>query len=249
MGNIDNEKINIFGLQIDKIDFGLLLSKIYITITQKTSISIAYANANTLNNIYTNSEIKDKLNSFDIVHPDGIGIFIASRFIFGKNGFRQRMTGSDFYPILINEAIKRNWSIYFFGHDTCTLNKIKETNTNLNVAGFTQGFNYQTGKVIDDINNSRAEILVVGLGFPMQEEWIYSNRNNIMCNVIIAVGDGIRVFTGNKIRGPVFVRRIGLEWLVRFFTNPVKYWKRYIIGNPLFLYRIIKLKLSKFKKL
>ena len=249
MENINNEKINIFGLQINKVDYGLLLSKIYIAVTQNTKLAIIYANSNTLNKIYKNSELKDKLNSSDIVHPDGIGIYIASRFLYGKNGFRQRMTGSDFYQMLIEEAIKRNWSIYFFGHDACTLKKIKEANSDLNIAGFSEGYDFETDKVINDINKSQAKILIAGLGFPLQEEWIYSNKDKIKCKVIIAVGDGIKVFADTKVRGPLFLRRIGLEWLVRLFGNPNKYWKRYIIGNPLFLYRIIKLKLSKFAKM
>jgi len=249
MENINNEKINIFGLQIDKVDYGLLLSKIYISVTQKKKLAIVYANSNTLNSIYKNNSLKEKLNSFNIVHPDGIGIYFASRLINGKNGLRQRMTGSDFYPKLIQEAKKRNWSIYFFGHDTDTLQKIKEYRIDLNIAGFSEGYNFVTDYVINNINDSQANILIVGLGSPLQEEWIYSNKDKLICNIIIAVGDGIKVFADTKIRGPVFLRKIGFEWLVRFFGNPKKYWKRYIIGNPLFLYRIIIFKLSKFAKM
>jgi N-acetylglucosaminyldiphosphoundecaprenol N-acetyl-beta-D-mannosaminyltransferase len=59
------------------------------------------------------------------------------------------------------------------------------------------------------------------------------------------VGDGIKVFAGIKLRGPGFIRAIGMEWFVRFLSNPFKYWKRYIWGNPLFLYRIFRDKMAK----
>jgi N-acetylglucosaminyldiphosphoundecaprenol N-acetyl-beta-D-mannosaminyltransferase len=248
MENINNEKINIFGVHIDKIDYGILLSRIYISISQNKKLTAAYANVNTLNLLYNNPKLKGILNSFDIVHPDGIGAYYASLFLYGKNGFRQRITGSDFYPLLIKESIKRNWRIYFLGHNIKTLEKIKPANQDLNIAGYTEGFNFDTPDIIEKVNNSRADILIAGLGFPGQEEWIKANENQLNCKVILAVGDGIKVFSKTKIRGPAVLGKIGLEWLVRLIINPRRYWKRYLIGNPVFLYRIIKLKLSKFAK-
>jgi N-acetylglucosaminyldiphosphoundecaprenol N-acetyl-beta-D-mannosaminyltransferase len=245
MGNINNEKINIFGLNIDCVNYGLLLNHINTSITQKSKLSIAYANTHILNNAYKNNEIKGVLNSFSIVHPDGIGVYLASKLLYGKKGLSRRITGSDFYPILIEEAIKKNWSFYFWGHDLKTLERIKENNKNLFISGYTEGYNFDIEKVTVEINNSNTNILIVGLGFPLQEKLIYSLIDKLICNVIIAVGDGIKVFSGNKSRGPLFLRKLGLEWLVRLLSTPSKYSKRYLIGNPLFLYRIIKLKLSK----
>ncbi len=150
--------------------------------------------------------------------------------------------------MLIKEGIKRNWSFFFFGHDNDTLEKIHTVYPDLNIKGFSEGYNFDTESVVNQINNSKINILVAGLGFPKQEKWIYENKNKINANVIIAVGDGIKVFSGTKVRGSVILRKIGLEWFVRMITNPAKYWRRYLIGNPVFLYRIIKTKLSKFIK-
>ena len=245
MENINTDKINIFGVNIDKIDYGILLGKIYIAAEKKQKLSIGYANSSSLNSSYNNSRNQDLLNSFELVHPDGIGVFLASKLLYGKKGLSSRMTGSDFYPKLIEEGIKRKWGFYFFGHDNSTLEKINSRNPELNITGTNKGYNFDTDKLIDRINNSGTDILVIGLSFPKQEIWIKENKNRLNCAVIIAVGDGIKVFAGTKKRGTVLIRKLGFEWAVRLIYSPLKYWKRYLIGNPLFLYRIIKLKLSK----
>jgi N-acetylglucosaminyldiphosphoundecaprenol N-acetyl-beta-D-mannosaminyltransferase len=156
-----------------------------------------------------------------------------------------RFSGPDYY--LFNEqAIKFNWGIFFFGHDDITLRKIALKHPRLRITGYHSGYGFTDEDVIQGINESKPDILIVGLGFPKQEKWILKHLSNIECNAVIAVGDGIKVFAGTKIRGPKFMRSIGMEWFIRLLSNPFRYFKRYVIGNPLFLYRIIKLKIRKF---
>lgn len=248
MENISTEKFNIFGLDIDKTNYSSLLSRIFFAVEKNQKISIAYANVNTLNDLFNNPPLQKIISSFDIIHPDGIGVYFASRILHGNKGCIKRMTGSDFYPILISEGIKRKWSFFFFGHDKNTLEKIHAVLPDLMITGFCEGYDFNTESVISQINNSNTNIVITGLGFPKQEKWIYENKDKLKCSVIIAVGEGIKVFSGTKTRGSKFIQMLGLEWFIRLITNPFKYWKRYLVGNPLFLYRIIKLKLSKFKK-
>jgi len=236
----------ILGIKINKVDFSSLLSIIKETLSGKERIKISYANANTANLAVKNSGFREHLNSFDIVHPDGIGIYIASKFLYKDNHFTCRFTGSDFYPVLAEEAIKNKWKLYFFGHSNDILEKIQSYYPAMYICGFAEGYNFNPVKIANQINNKNPDILIIGLGQPLQEELILFYNNDIKCKVIIAVGDGIKVFAGEKKRGPIFLQKIGLEWLSRFVQNPIKYFKRYIIGNPLFLYRIIIAKLSKF---
>ena len=239
--------MNIKGLKIDNTDYNSLLEFISDAVSNNLKKNISYANANTINRIYRNNSLLDLLNSFDLIHPDGTGIYLASRLLFKKEGLKEKITGSDFYPILANAAIKNNWKIFFFGHDAETLNKIKSVYPKLNICGFNEGYNYNNDELINKINAASPDIIITGLGFPKQEEWIITNKDKINYNVNLAVGEGIKIFAGTKIRGPVFFRKLGLEWLVRVIVNPLKYGKRYLLGNPLFLYRIFRLKMSKFE--
>lgn len=241
------DKIIIEGLEINNVTYEDLTAKIEDSIKNSTPLLITYANANTINSLYSNGGIKHSLSSFDVIHPDGTGIYLASKFLYGSNGFRERVTGSDYYPLLAEKAIQHKWKIFFFGHDEDTLIKIRRKYPGLNICGSNEGFNYSNEEVINKINSAQPDIVIIGLSFPLQEKWLLENKDKLKLKSVICAGDGIKVFAGSKIRGPKVVRYLGFEWAVRFLTNPIKYFKRYIIGNPLFLYRIISLKIRKFR--
>ncbi len=238
------KKAKIFGILLSDLDYNSLLQLTVESISQKKKVAIGYCTAHILNLAYNNNSLKTLLNSFEYLHPDGIGTFIALKILCGKKSIKAKITGSDFYPILIREAIKNNWSFYFFGDSNDVLNCINFNFPMLNIVGIKSGFNFDDKEIILDINKKDVNILIVGLGTPLQEEWVVKNKNFLFVNVIFTVGDGIKIFAGTKQRGPIIVQRLGLEWLVRLISNPVKMWKRYLIGIPQFLLRVI---LNKFR--
>lgn len=237
------EKIRLNTLSINNVTQAELLSIISEAILNNNKISIAYVNAHTFNTAYKDRSLTNIINSFEIVHPDGIGIYLASGFT--GNKLKERFSGSDFYTDIIKSSIQHNWSFYFFGHDEETLNKIQNNYPNMNIKGTHGGYNFNTPNVVKEINKVCPDICIVGLSTPIQEKWINENKEKLNTKVIIAVGDGIKVFSGTKVRGPSIMRKTGFEWLARLLHNPLKYSRRYIVGNPLFLYRIIKIKFSK----
>lgn len=237
-----NKNLNILGTQIRKINYSEIIVEVNNSINEQCQTTFTGANVNTINLAISNIGLLKLFNKINIIYPDGTGVFLASKFLFGKDGFSSRITGSDFYHHLIECSLKNNWSIYFFGDRDETLNKISETNPDLIVKGFCNGFVYKDDLLIRDINNSKADILIVGLGSPKQEEWIIANEDKITAKAIIAVGDGIKVFAGTKKRGPKILQKLGLEWTVRLAFEPKRLWKRYLIGNPLFIVRILKYK-------
>jgi exopolysaccharide biosynthesis WecB/TagA/CpsF family protein len=241
----NSDEIIISDVKIENTDHSGLISSISSAIEHNKQCAIAYANANTINLTYKDNKLTDILNSFDIIHPDGIGIYLASRYLFGKNSLPGRFNGSDLYPELAEYAIRNKWRVFFFGNDDETLSKIVHHNPGLNISGLQNGYNFKDPEVITKFNSVESDLLVIGLGTPKQETWVTTFKEKLNCKVIICVGDGIKVFAGSKIRGPKLMRKLGLEWLVRLALNPVKYFSRYVIGNPLFLYRIIILKMRK----
>ncbi len=238
------ENVKIFELRIDNVNYNELLGYIENSVLSNSHNCIAYANAHALNKVYSDNILKDCINSFSLIHADGVGAYFASRYIYGEAGLKSRFTGSDFYPLLAEKAIEKNLRVFFFGHDMNTLEKIKKNYPKMHIAGLNEGYNYNDEEIIKKINDAKAELLVIGLGFGQQEKWLFKNKDKLYFKVCILVGDGIKVFAGIKNRGPEFMRKIGLEWFVRFIKNPIKHWNRYIIGNPRFLYRIFKFKLS-----
>ncbi len=247
ISKINISKVNIGGLNIDNVDYSKLASRISEAISNNSKLFISYANAHIINCTYKNTGLRDKINSFDLIHPDGIGIYLASKILYGSGGLQKRVSGSDFYPSLSELCTKNNYTVFFFGHDEKTLGLIKKNYPQLSIAGLQKGYDFDDESVLRAIDSAAPKIMVTGLGFPKQEEWVLKYRERLNCNVSICVGEGIRVFAGTKIRGPEFMRALGLEWFVRFLLHPIKYFNRYIIGNPLFLLRILLIKISNFK--
>lgn len=231
------------GIGVDAVDYNSMTNAIERTLSENRKLRITYLNASCFNILYKNDSLKKLIEDFDVIHPDGVGIYLAARLLFRRNAITQRFTGSDFYPLLWKSCIQNRRSIFFFGHDDDTLDRIRKNIPDLNIAGTHNGYDYADNDVVEKINVSGADVLVAGLGYPFQEKWVMKNFPNLNCMVIICAGEGIKVFAGSKKRGPRFMQAIGLEWLVRLVLNPFKYFKRYVIGIPLFLYRIITIKI------
>lgn len=234
--------VDILSCRINVVNYKNLLDEIDNTIKNKISLFITGANAHTINYVVNNKYFNDYLQVFSLVHFDGIGVFLAIRFLYPEIKSLKRITGSDFYKELIFHSIKRKYSFYFFGDTFETLSLLQSKNPRLNINGFNPGFEFDTNVVIDKINNSNSDILIVGLGSGLQEKWIAENKSKIKAKVIIAVGDGIKVFSGTKKRGPKLIQKLGLEWFVRFLYEPKRLFKRYFFGIPLFIFRVIKFK-------
>lgn len=237
------KKLDILGCLVNKTNYKelLLLIEEYRKINKQ--ITITGVNVNTINQSINNTEFRNNLSKITVLHPDGVGVYLASKLLYGRNGFLERINGSDFYSELIPYSIKHKLSFYFFGDLDKTLSRIQQTTKGITVKGFHNGFEYNNEKLIEEINSLNPDILIVGLGSPKQEEWVVKNQNKIKINIIIAVGEGIRVFAGTKRRGFKVVRILGFEWFVRLLNEPLRLWKRYLIGNPLFILRILIVKL------
>jgi N-acetylglucosaminyldiphosphoundecaprenol N-acetyl-beta-D-mannosaminyltransferase len=241
---LKTKKINILGINVDNFSYDNLLNLFSESIENKINITVSYANAHTLTEISSNIELRKLIEKFGAIHADGIGVYLASKFLYGKSGLNRKFVGSDFYNLLIKKGVEKNWKFYFFGHDFDTLKGIRSNCPDLNIAGIQEGYSFQTDKVIERINDSKPDILIVGLGFPLQEQWISENCSKINTKVILSVGGGIKIFSGTKVRGPVIVQRLGLEWLIRLLNEPGRLWKRYLIGIPIFIFNVIKFKLK-----
>lgn len=246
MSSNDFDTLEILTCKINPVYYDVLLSIIDHSIIKEKNTSVTFANAHIINLTQVDKEFRNYLKEFDIIHPDGIGLYLAIRFLYPKSKKIKRMTGSDFYKELIPHSIKQDYSFYFLGDTDNTLNRIPLNIPDLKINGMNNGFGFNNDLVIDSINKSNSDILIVGLGSGFQEKWIIENKSRINTKVIIAVGDGIKIFAGTKKRGPKIIQNIGLEWFVRFLYEPKRLWKRYFIGIPLFIFRVIKFKFSNY---
>lgn len=127
--------------------------------------------------------------------------------------------------------------------------KLQQKIPSLNIVGEYHGyFDKENNKeIVNKINNCRPNILLVGMGTPKQEEWIYQNHYHLNVSLCWAVGGLFDFISGKIKRAPLWMLHCHLEWLYRLCQEPKRLWKRYIVGNLKFIYRVLKFKLLSVK--
>ena len=189
-------------------------------------------------------KICDLYRKYDLALPDGYGMFLAVKILYGREeAFKNIFNGTDLYELLLKEANVNNWRIFFFGDTGETLQalnrKLGTALPGLIIAGTHHGFvDLDEKAVLAEINASGADILMIGMGTPQQDAWLWKYSQELQVPVILTVGAGIGFISGKKIRAPVAFRTLHLEWLFRLFQEPRRLWRRYILGIPKFIFYI-----------
>jgi len=192
------------------------------------------------------------MNEADIVRPDGTGLKLGAK-ILGVNT-SPRITWADFAWQLAEFAEPRSFTSFFLGAYPGVAEKaaarLKERFPNLRVVGTHHGYfdktpgNPENEAVIQQINAVKPNILIVGFGMPLQERWLMENWERIEANVALTGGAVFDYVSGELRRPPQWMTDHGLEWLGRLIIEPRRLWQRYLIGNPLFLWRVLKQRLG-----
>ena len=201
----------------------------------------AFVNADCVNKYCEDSRYKQTLNEFDNVFADGIGIKIAARW--QDIALTENVNGTDMFPFLCSKLEASNKSVYLLGATNSVISKVADKlNTEyptLKVAGYCDGFTHQSTpeELHTLINESGAQLLLVAMGAPRQEQWIANNVSQLKVNAVMGVGGLFDFYSEQVSRAPVWLRELSLEWLWRLGAQPLDKGKRYLIGNPLFLLR------------
>jgi len=245
----------IIGVRIDPIDKQKLNDSITDFVRRNKKTIISNVNIQALNIAYKNKWFRDFLNRSEIVFCDGFGIIVAGKIL----GFEipERITYADWLWDLAELCDQNHFSLYFLGGKEQIADRaaqeLKQRYPNLVISGTRDGFFNKTQghpenkAVILAINAVKPDILSVGFGMPMQEKWIMENFDRLDVKVFLPVGAAFDYISGNVRRAPRWMTDHGLEWLGRLIIEPRRLWKRYLIGNPLFFYRILKQKLGLLK--
>lgn len=234
-------KYEIFGINVTFLNYEEILDAIF----NSSLRTFTCVNQYYLNLAYEDQHYKLNLNDFDLIHPDGIGIILAKKIIYQDSIKLKRVTGSDLYFKIFEKSYIENKTHFLLGDSQEVIDKafksIKTTYPQIKINGYHHGYiDLDDEKIIKIINDSNSFILMVGLGVKRQEYWVSKWKNKLNVKKIIVVGGGFRVISNDRLRGPLWVQKHGLEWFVRLLAEPKNNWERYLIGIPLFLIRVIK---------
>ena len=236
---------NLFGVALDNLTMNEALDRVETALETSSDYAarFAFVNADCANNYYRNASYRSVLNSFDSVFADGIGIKLAARW-HGVN-MRDNVNGTDMFPLLCERLQESGKSLYLLGAQSRVINKLvanlQQRYPALKIAGYCDGYRYndKPQALVKHINSSGADLLLVAMGAPRQEQWIHAQWPELNVKVAMGVGGLFDFYSGEVSRAPELLRALSLEWVWRLLVQPQAKAKRYLIGNPLFIYRAL----------
>ena len=190
----------------------------------------------------------DALHSSALNVPDGISVVIASKILGGN--ITKRATGGDLMEALCLEAAKHSLSVFFLGGlpkaAELTALKFQRRHPALSIAGaYCPPLGFETDSmecahIRQLIAEAAPDLLFVAFGAPKQEIWMHENCSTLPIGAAMSVGAAFDTQSGLRKRAPRWTHNLGLEWCYRFAQEPRRLWRRYLIGNPYFLYLVVK---------
>lgn len=210
---------------------------------------------NTINAHSYNTALKDDffaeaLMKGDALIPDGASIVMACRKLKAKSQPKERIAGWDLFTMEMERLNRKGGTCFFMGSSEKVLKLIREKGKrvypNIRIETYSPPYKpefseAENREIIEAINRANPDLLWIGMTAPKQEKWAYRHWNELHihchCGTIGAVFD---FFAGTMERAPMWWQEHSLEWLYRLIKEPKRMWRRYIIGNTLFIRNVIR---------
>lgn len=234
--------VRVLDIPVDRCSKNALLAHIQHSIEARSGNLITYVNVYVANLYRTNARVRDYLLASKVRYCDGEGIRLAA-WILGKE-IPARIALTHWIWELAKWCSEKRYSVFLLGAKEGPLNaamdNLKERAPNLKVAGHHGYFEPgENNHILDEIRAAQPDVLFVGLGLPRQAIWIMENRKMLNVGVILPCGMMIDYLSGAAPVAPRWMQRTGTEWLYRLVQEPARLWSRYLIGNPLFIGRVL----------
>lgn len=220
-----------------------------IPAARKKPVVFGYINVYGLNLSKTDPEFRRIINAQDYVFCDGYGIKWGAALL-GQR-LRQRMTPPDWIDLLFQRAIREDASFFLMGDSEKVIAKfraqVEATFPGIRILGHQSGYFDHFGDegkaLAEKINGLGPDFVLVGMGMPLQEKWVERFLPTLGRGIYLPVGALFRWYVNEEKRAPKWMTDNGLEWFARLLSNPKHVWKRYVLGNPLFLMRLLRAKI------
>ncbi|MDX2175656.1 MAG: WecB/TagA/CpsF family glycosyltransferase [Candidatus Sumerlaeia bacterium] len=202
---------------------------------------VAFVNANNLNLAVERPDYRRALAAADLILPDGIGVKIALRMAGGR--LRKNLNGTDLFAPLAELFARRGWPVFLLGGTAAVLaraeSNIARANPSLRIAGTRDGYfaHEDEAALCEAVAASGAMALLIGMGTPRQELFVARNAHRLRVPLVLSMGGLLDFLGGKNKRAPLWMRQAGLEWVFRIIQEPGRMWRRYVLGNPVFLWR------------
>lgn len=231
-------------------DLSILESRERLAALPDGKVLINTINAHSYNTAQKDGLFAEALMKGDALIPDGASIVKACRWIKAKSQPTERIAGWDLFDYEMNRLNQQGGKCFFMGSSEKVLSLIKQRARveypNIVVETYSPPYKPKFSEednraIIHAINQAEPDLLWIGMTAPKQEKWTYSHWHelNIHCHVG-TIGAVFDFFAGTVERAPIWWQEHSLEWLYRLIKEPKRMWRRYIIGNTLFLWNMWK---------
>ncbi len=245
-----DERIDFLGIPIDVVTMDEAVDRLdSFVATEGTQVALAVY-AHCVNTALQDQDYMAALHAADLIYVDGMSIVWASRLL--GTPLPQKLTTTDLIHPLAARSAERGYSFYLLGAlpgvAQEAAHRLQELYPGLGIAGAHHGYftPAEERQVIEGINRARPGILFVGMGMPKQEKWIAAHRHELAgVSLCMSCGALFDFLSGRVRRGPRWMTTHGLEWLYRLGVEPGRMWRRYVLGNPLFLLRVLGQRFTK----
>ncbi|MGX1790517.1 WecB/TagA/CpsF family glycosyltransferase [Bosea sp. NPDC055332] len=210
-------------------------------------LRLAYCNANLVNIAARDPGLRERLADF-LILPDGIGVDIGSRLLYGA-AFPANLNGTDFTPAILS-ARKRPLRVMLLGGRPGVAERaaarLRTDHPQHRFSVLSHGYfePAEESALLARLAHERPDLLLVAFGNPRQEQWIADRIDARHCAVAAGIGALFDFLAGEVARAPETFRALRIEWVYRLWLEPRRLWRRYVVGNPAFLMRVLHQKLA-----
>lgn len=238
-------RIKLLNIEVDNVSMEEALEAIDEIILKKDKSYVVTPNVDHIVKLEYDEEFKKVYKNADLILADGMPLIWISKLM--GTPLKEKVSGSDVFPKICKMASEKGYKIYLLGAAEGVAQKAAENlklkYNNLNVVGcYSPKYGFENdeaeiNKIIKLVNKAKPDILVVGLGAPKQEKFIFNYKDKLNVPISLGLGASIDFEAGNIKRAPKWMQRLGLEWLYRLIKEPKRMYKRYLIDDI----KIIKL--------
>jgi N-acetylglucosaminyldiphosphoundecaprenol N-acetyl-beta-D-mannosaminyltransferase len=219
--------VDILGIPVDEVKMNEAVEKVKEFLSEEKVHMIYTPNAEIIYAAQKDSELNRVLKAADLLVADGAGVVLASK-ILGV-GLPEKVSGIDLVKLSFTLKMSKPIKYFFFGAKPGVADTAKDSllrqYPNIEIVGCRNGYfsKEEEPEIIEQINSSGADILLVALGAPRQEKWIYEHKATLKTKVCIGVGGILDVYAGVVQPAPEIFRRNGFEWLFRLYKEPWRF--------------------------
>jgi N-acetylglucosaminyldiphosphoundecaprenol N-acetyl-beta-D-mannosaminyltransferase len=238
------DRINLLGIDINNLTMDEAVDDIVQKAQAEIPSQVSFVNADCANIAWDNAAYGEVLRKSSLVLADGIGMKLAGRLL--NRNIRQNVNGTDLLPRLCKVLEAEQIGIFLFGAKPGVAADVErwmsESYPALRICGSQHGYvtSEELPEILARVGASQAKVLLVALGAPKQEMWINAHLRDAGVKVALGVGGLFDFYSGRIPRAPSWVREIGMEWCFRLWQEPRRMWRRYFLGNLIFVVRVVR---------